>query len=273
MNEMQVLFVWLDLAATTILVGGFAYAAFVESPRARGRQAIQSGCLLLGAALLLEMSLNAHRMQQISGIHGMALVADVWDMRWSHWWALRVAALSAIAFGVRRATPPWRVLLAIGSVLLLARSVQGHAGAHGAIPALVDWFHLGAASLWVGGLLQLLLEPTLLPRAAPRASRLFAIVLGPLVLAGIYAAHLHVATLARLLGTPYGRVLLAKLAVAAVAMTIGARNHYRNVPALERGEPTANRRLVRSVRVEVLVLFIVLLLSALLGVLPMPHAM
>jgi putative copper export protein len=273
MNEMQVLFVWLDLGATTILVGGFAYAAFVESPRSRGRHAIQLACFLLGAALILEISLNARRMQQISGINGMALVADVWDMRWSHWWALRVAALGAIAFGLRRAAPPWRALLAIGCVSLLARSVQGHAGAHGAIPAFVDWIHLSAASLWVGGLLQLFLEPAILPRAAPRASRLFAIALGPLVLAGIYAARLHVATLARLVGTPYGRVLLAKLAVAAIAMAIGARNHYRNVPALERGEPSANRRLLRSVRIEVLILFIVLLLTALLGALPMPHAM
>jgi copper transport protein len=273
MNEMQVLFVWLDLAATTILAGGFAYAAFVEPPQARGRRAIHLACILLGTALALEISLNARRMQQISGINGMALVADVWDMRWSHWWALRVAVLAAIAFGLRRGAPPWRILLAISSVSLLARSFQGHAGAHGTIPALVDWIHLGAASLWVGGLVQLLLEPALLPRAAARASRLFAVALGPLVLAGIYAARLHVATLARLLGTPYGRVLLGKLAVAAVAMTIGALNHYRNVPGIEREQGNVNRRLVRLVRIEVLVLLIVLLLSALLGVLPMPHAM
>jgi len=273
MNETQVLFVWLDLAATTILVGGFAYAAFVESPRARGRQAIQSGCLLLGAALLLEMSLNAHRMQQISGINGMALVADVWEMKWSHWWALRVAALGAIAFGLSRAAPPWRILLAFGAVSLLARSLQGHAGAHGTIPALVDWIHLGAASLWVGGLVQLLLEPTRFADAAVRAGRLFATALGPLVLAGIYAAWLHVATAARLFGTPYGRVLIAKLAVFAIALAIGAMNRYRIVPALGRREPSADRGLVRSVRIEVLVLFIVLLLTALLGVLPMPHAM
>jgi len=99
MNELQVLIVWLDLAATTVLVGGLAYAALVEIPQARGRHAIQWAWLLVGAALALEMSLNARRMQQISGINGMALVADVWDMRWSHWWALRLAALGAIAFG------------------------------------------------------------------------------------------------------------------------------------------------------------------------------
>ena len=59
MNEMQVLFVWLDLGATTILVGGFAYAVFVASPQPRGRHAIQSACLSLGVALVLEISLNA----------------------------------------------------------------------------------------------------------------------------------------------------------------------------------------------------------------------
>jgi len=273
MNGIQALFVWLDLVATTILVGGFGYASFIDAPRARGRHAMQWACLLLGVALLLEISLNARRMQQISGITGLALVADVWEMRWSHWWALRVAALGAIAFGLCRAAPPWRILVAVGAVSLLARSLQGHAGAHGTIPALVDWIHLGAASVWVGGLVQLLVEPSRLAEAAGRAGRLFASALGPLVLAGIFAARLHVATAARLFGTPYGRVLVAKLAVFAIALAIGALNRGRIVPALGRGEPSADRRLVRSVRIEVLVLFIVLLITALLGVLPMPHAM
>jgi putative copper export protein len=273
MNEIQVLFVWLDLVATTMLVGGLAYATFVEAPQSRGRYALHFACLLLGATLAFEILLNALRMQQISGINGLTLVADVWEMKWSHWWALRVATLGTIALGLRRAAPPWRILLAIGSVSLLARSFQGHAGAHGTIPALFDWVHLGAASLWVGGLLQLFLEPALLPRTAPRASGLFAIALGPLVLAGIYAARLHVGTLSRLLDTSYGRVLLGKLAVAALAVTIGALNRYRNLPALARGGASANRRLVRAMRIEVLLLVIVLLLSAVLGVLLMPHAM
>jgi putative copper resistance protein D len=73
--------------------------------------------------------------------------------------------------------------------------------------------------------------------------------------------------------TLYGRVLLGKLAVAALAVTIGALNRYRNLPALARGGVIANRRLVRAMRIEVLLVFIVLLLSAVLVVLLMPHAM
>jgi putative copper export protein len=61
--------------------------------------------------------------------------------------------------------------------------------------------------------------------------------------------------------------------VAALAVTIGALNRYRNLPALARGGASANRRLVRAMRFEVLLLVIVLLLSAVLGVLLMPHAM
>ncbi len=118
-----------------------------------------------------------------------------------------------------------------------------------------------------------MLQPRVSPTAATRVRKLFTIVLAPLVLAGIYGAFLHVATTARLVGTPYGRVLLGKIALAAVCITFGALNHYRNVPALGRGEPDAGRKLLRAVRVEALLAFVLLLLSAALGLLPMPHAM
>jgi putative copper resistance protein D len=223
--------------------------------------------------LILEISLNAVRMNQISGIGGATLLADVFEMRWSLWWALRLLALAAIGIGLTSALPRWTPLAAIGVASLLAKSLQGHAGAHGTSPALVDWIHLGMASVWIGGLLQILLLPAVSPGVARRASRLFTVATGPLVLAGAYGAVLHVQTTTRLVGTPYGRVLLGKMVLAALGIGVGARNHYRNVPALERGDPEAGRRLLRAVRVEALLAILLLLLSAALGVLPMPHAM
>jgi putative copper export protein len=60
--------------------------------------------------------------------------------------------------------------------------------------------------------------------------------------------------------------------VAAGAIALGAVNHYRRVPSLARGEVDGSG-LVQAVRVELVVLAVVLLLSVLLGGLPMPHAM
>jgi putative copper resistance protein D len=250
-----------------------AWAAMVDAPRGRGRSAIGCAAILLGAVLILEISLNAVRMSQISGICGAALIADVFEMRWSLWWAPRMLALAAIGVGLTSALPRWKPLAAIGAVSLLARSLQGHAGAHGANAALVDWIHLVMASVWMGGLLQLLLSPAVSPRVASRASKLFATAMGPLVLAGAYGAVLHVQTTTRLVGSPHGRVLIGIMILAALGIALGAQNHYRNVPALERGEPEAERRLLRAVRVEALLALVLLLLSAALGVLPMPHAM
>ena len=75
-----------------------------------------------------------------------------------------------------------------------------------------------------------------------------------------------------LAASPYGRTLLVKLALAAALIGLGAVNHFRHVPALVRGERAAADRLSRAVRMEVVAGALVLLLSALLGVLPMPHS-
>src|SRR4029077_6040816 len=95
--------------------------------------------------------------------------------------------------------------------------IQGHAGAHGTVPALIDWLHLGAAAVWIGSLVQLALLPRPLPAVvAERVRRLAALALAVLVPAGVYAAVLHVQRLGMLVRSPYGLALLVKLALAAV---------------------------------------------------------
>ncbi len=66
---------------------------------------------------------------------------------------------------------------------------------------------------------------------------------------------------------------LAALAAAwLVLRALGAVNHFGHVPAMRRGEPEAETSLIRAVRFEILVGTLVLALTALLGVLPMPHS-
>jgi copper resistance protein D len=272
MSVVEVAIGWTDIAAATVLVGGSAYAALVEAPQASGRRCLRSAASVLAAALVLEITVNSLRMHRFSGVGGATLLADVLEMKWTRWWALRGVALAALAIGLRATRPRWSLLAGIGTVSLLARSLQGHAGAHGILPALIDWAHLSAATVWVGGLVQLALLPAVPPAVALRASRMFTLALCPLVAGGVYGALLHVAGIEQLVATPYGRVLLAKITLAAVAITLGAMNHYRRVPWLVQGKADASG-LLRAVRAEVVVLAVVLLLSALLGSLPMPHAM
>jgi putative copper resistance protein D len=92
-----------------------------------------------------------------------------------------------------------------------------------------------------------------------------------LVPAGVYGALLHVERIDVLVASPYGRALLVKLALAAPLLALGAVNHFRHVPAMSRGDAAAPALLARNVRIEVAVAAAVLLATALLGILPMPH--
>ena len=64
-----------------------------------------------------------------------------------------------------------------------------------------------------------------------------------------------------------------KLALVACLLTLGARNHFIHVPALQRDANGALAGLRNCVRLEIASGAVVLLLSALLGALsmPMPH--
>jgi copper transport protein len=90
------------------------------------------------------------------------------------------------------------------------------------------------------------------------------------VLSGVASIIIHSNSLAELLDFRYGLLLLAKLPVFLLAMAIGACNLLRVQPAL--GGDTGTTRLRRSVRVELAVGAVVLLIPALLVGTALPGA-
>jgi copper transport protein len=180
-------------------------------------------------------------------------------------------------------------LLALGGALLaggaalFAPGASGHAAqtAPRSLSIALDWLHLASASVWLGGLLGLLVLWFSLPAArrtaglavcVPRFSNAAFLSVLVLVGSGTGAALIHLPTLASLWQTSYGKAVLAKIALLAGALLLAAINLLRTKPALQRpvvGEGTA-RLLRRLVGGEALLVSATLFAAAVLSSLAPP---
>jgi copper transport protein len=173
-------------------------------------------------------------------------------------------------------------LLAAGAALL-APGAAGHAAQTRprALALALDWLHLTAGSLWLGGLIGLLVLWRSLPVAqrvagllvtVPRFSNLALVSVLALLGSGIWASVLHLPTLASLWQTSYGKAIIAKAAILLVAVLLAAGNLLRVRPRLPDTElgPGAARLLRRLVAGESLLVGGAIFAAAILSSLPPP---
>ncbi len=134
--------------------------------------------------------------------------------------------------------------LGAAAAALLAASASGHAAQTAPRPLALtlDWVHLAAGSIWIGGLIGLLVLWRSLPVARrvaglavciPRFSDTAFFAVMALIGSGIGASLLHIPTLASLWQTSYGKALLVKIALLLTAMVLAAVNLARTKPRLE----------------------------------------
>jgi copper transport protein len=160
------------------------------------------------------------------------------------------------------------VALVLGLGFASGLSLSGHSAVDAGASwksQLADWVHLSAAMLWIGGLVQLgvvlwPLAPELRRRAFLGFSRLATLLIGLLLLAGIYLSILRLPRVSDLWSTGYGHVLLVKLALVALALAWGAAHKFLAAPRVSAG----SGRLRRSLVGESLVGMAVLLAAAVL---------
>jgi putative copper resistance protein D len=204
-----------------------------------------------------------------AAIEARSLTRVLLDTQAGHVWLLRTGLLLLLAGflalrGDTRERADW--LAARGQALGLAAlslalvTAGGHAAAvtPSALAAMtIDAAHLVATGLWIGALLPL----ALLLRRASRAggadarpyavlavrrfSRLALVAVLVLTVTGAGNAVFHVASVAGLVGTPYGQLLLAKLALLLPILLLAIVNRRRLLPQLPGDAATVGRPAMR----------------------------
>jgi copper transport protein len=274
---------WLYFVALALLAGGLGFRLLVvRAPLGPAAQRRFYHVLAVGAIGVLEVGILAFLLRAEDALQlpfGEFLYGDLSPLAKTRFGTAFVAmtlgyalvsALVFLAWLTERELLLWPAfLLALGFASGL--SLSGHSAVDAGsswVSQLADWLHLSAASLWVGGLVQLAfvvwpLEPGLRRRAFLRFSRLATALIAVLLGAGIYLSVLRLPRVADLWSEGYGRVLLVKLGLVSLALLWGAAHHFLVRPALERGAPLF-ARLPRSLAGESAVAMAILLAAAVL---------
>ena len=181
-----------------------------------------------------------------------------------------VAAVVYLAWLLER--PRLLIAALAGSLVLLSGlSLSGHDAVDAGSSKwteLADWVHISAASLWLGGLLSLVViwpvAAELRREAFFRFSRVATVLVGLVLVAGTYLALVRVPHLRELWTQSYGQVLLVKVSLVAAAVAWGAFHHFVVRPRLAAAGAGRLTRVGRSLAGETMVGVAVLLMAAIL---------
>jgi putative copper export protein/mono/diheme cytochrome c family protein len=226
----------------------------------------------------------------------LALARVAIDTRFGLVWLARhgVLLLLVVFVSMRadlRSTPDWRAArgqtLLLGAAALGALAAAGHSAAvepSAATAIAADVGHLLAAGVWGGALPALVILLRAASREAGADARPYAVLTARrfsraalamvlvIVATGLAITAAQVGSFGALLGTPYGRLLVLKLALVAATLLVAALGRRRLLPALggeasTLGRP-AMRRLAVSVAVEAVGVVAIVGIVAVLGVSP-----
>ncbi len=151
-------------------------------------------------------------------------------------------------------------LLAAAAVLIIP-GAAGHAGQTSprGLSLFLDWLHLASGSLWVGGLIGLLviwasLGPELriagLSVCVPRFSNIALPSVLALLATGTAATIIHMPAVNALWETGYGKAILVKIGLLSAAIGLAAINRLRSKPRIiaGRGDPELGASAARLLR-------------------------
>jgi copper resistance protein D len=292
---LPVFVLWLDFTGLTTLIGTLAFQCLIIqqvslSPRGfepfeRRLLRVEAGAIMLVALTsVLELLLRALAMGGgiLSNVAG-ALPSMLLETRYGTIWLVRIALIGLVALGWQfwpRITWSTGIRLLGAVAIALTRSLSGHAADWGDVTfaVLMDWLHLLAVSVWIGGLLMIgfVLRAALIPTSnqdtalgftliARRFSFLATVCVVGLLATGFFHPRLRLMSFSTLFRIPYGWTLLVKLSLVLLMLLLGAFNRYYLLPRLGRGRDGRVRFYITTIgRLEWILAVFVLVSSALL---------
>jgi len=271
---------WLAFLTLMVAVGLFVFRALIARRAApvapAGTRAVALACV--GATMLALLALPVYvfvataefALRPVTDVSGLVPLMRSSALGRAYLDLEVVVALFAgaalVAVRLDRPERPARSvaeLLALTGAMLSAASallVPGLAG-HAAqtspvgLSLALDWLHMAAASIWLGGLIGLSLlawrtpaghRMEVLGRVVPRFSRTALGSVLVIIASGVGATVIHMPTLASLWETSYGQAILVKVGLLCAALVLGGLNFARSTPRLAAALARRDARLAAS---------------------------
>lgn len=273
---------WAHLLYLTIVVGGLGFFVIVWLPSdvrlqfdcdPSLRLLLIAAWLFLGvtmiAMLLLQTSINAG-IPVLSALTDQALGQVLTGTRYGSLWIAQAIGwwvLGGLIIGRAVQRSRYWLAFAVSLGLALLQSMFSHSSAVENAPAAiaVDWLHLTGAALWFGGLISLIQVvviarrhtvdvPLHLGRLIASFTNYARLSLAVILLSGAFVALLHVGSLAALLTTTYGQVLVFKILAILPLLIVAFINFRFTRHRLAAGEVIWTRRLQGLVGAEIAIL-------------------
>lgn len=231
--------------------------------RSRFMALVGAGAVMVLASNVLMLAAQSWRLE--------ASVLDALGTTFGGTVALRTAITAALLvawFAAERSgrlTARWAAAFAaLGLALAATMTMVGHGAASGVDGAAVlDYAHNVIAGIWIGGVAYLLFAglpsllrlgpgraPTAVLAAIPTFSAVFVICVGVAAITGPILMWVLEGSVASIVGSTYGAILLTKVAIGGAMVALGAWRRYPYGIRAASGATRAIARLTRSLRAE-----------------------
>jgi putative copper resistance protein D len=215
---------------------------------------------------------------------GRVALQTVFGHAWLWRFAIAIALIVALVVETRAASRRWiaSATILLAGLYLATLAYAGHAaagqGADRYVRLVTDMAHLLTAGAWLGALpgFVLLLASARRTAAAgsievaARAARRFSVLgiasVSVLVASGLVNSWFLVGDLPHLVGTPYGRLLMTKVALFIAMLAFAAINRVSLTPRIAARDFVALRSLSRNAMLETAIGIAVVAVVAVLGV-------